>query len=157
MDSDDQGFLNLHVAKWVRTMITRAVAIVPTIIVAVSFTSQLDNLDQLLNILQSIQLPFALIPLLAFISCEEIVGDFALSRRSQVIVGSCILAIIGINVYLVVDTVSDYDNITWYGYLLISLGSILYLVFVGYISYISLNISRGFKDGYVRISSDGNE
>lgn len=59
-----QGFINLHVPAYIRVLVTRGIAIVPALIVA--FIHYSDNFDGLLNILQAIQLPFALIPLLKF-------------------------------------------------------------------------------------------
>ena len=58
------GFLNFKMAPWKRSCVTRTVAIVPTLIIAVVFQAshKLDQLNQLLNILQSIMLPFAIIP-----------------------------------------------------------------------------------------------
>ena len=58
------GFLNFKMAPWKRSCVTRTVAIVPTLVVAVVFQAshKLDQLNQLLNILQSIMLPFAIIP-----------------------------------------------------------------------------------------------
>ena len=60
------GFLNLRIKQWQRVAVTRSVAIVPTLLVAVLYqqhrSSALDVLNQWLNVLQSIQLPFALIP-----------------------------------------------------------------------------------------------
>lgn len=59
-----QGFIELKVPAYLRVLITRSIAIVPAITVA--FIGNLDNFDGFLNILQAIQLPFALIPLLKF-------------------------------------------------------------------------------------------
>ena len=58
------GFLDFKMAPWKRSCVTRTVAIVPTLIIAVVFQAshKLDQLNQLLNILQSIMLPFAIIP-----------------------------------------------------------------------------------------------
>ena len=58
------GFLNFKMAPWKRSCVTRTVAIVPTLVIAVVFQAshKLDELNQLLNILQSIMLPFAIIP-----------------------------------------------------------------------------------------------
>jgi NRAMP (natural resistance-associated macrophage protein)-like metal ion transporter len=73
------GFLNLRLKKWLRALITRSFAIIPTIIVALVFdTSEgtLDVLNEWLNVLQSIQIPFALIPLLCLVSKEQIMGTF---------------------------------------------------------------------------------
>lgn len=73
------GFLDLRLKKWLRALITRSFAIVPTMIVALVFdTSEasLDILNEWLNVLQSIQIPFALIPLLCLVSKEQIMGTF---------------------------------------------------------------------------------
>jgi natural resistance-associated macrophage protein len=73
------GFLNLGLKKWLRALITRSCAIIPTIIVALVFDTSEDSLDVLnewLNMLQSIQIPFALIPLLCLVSKEQIMGTF---------------------------------------------------------------------------------
>ena len=73
------GFLNLRLKKWLRALITRSFAIVPTIVVAVVFNTSaasLDVLNEWLNVLQSMQIPFALIPLLTLVSKEHIMGTF---------------------------------------------------------------------------------
>lgn len=73
------GFLNLRLKKWLRALITRSCAIIPTMIVALAFDNSEDTLDVLnewLNVLQSIQIPFALIPLLCLVSKEQIMGTF---------------------------------------------------------------------------------
>ncbi|CAN1350338.1 Metal transporter Nramp2 [Linum perenne] len=81
------GFLNLRLKKWVRAMITRSCAIIPTIIVALVFDSSEDSLDKLnewLNVLQSVQIPFALIPLLYLVSKEQIMGTFRIGPLLKV-------------------------------------------------------------------------
>jgi NRAMP (natural resistance-associated macrophage protein)-like metal ion transporter len=81
------GFLNLPVKKWVRVVVTRAVAIVPTVIVALIFNSsenELDRLSEWLNVLQSIQLPFALIPLLCLVSNTRVMGVFVIGTLTKV-------------------------------------------------------------------------
>ncbi|XP_043714004.1 metal transporter Nramp2-like isoform X2 [Telopea speciosissima] len=81
------GFLNLRLKKWLRSVITRSVAIIPTIIVALVFDSSdatLDVLNEWLNVLQSVQIPFALIPLLSLVSKEEIMGVFKIGHTLKV-------------------------------------------------------------------------
>lgn len=73
-----EGFLKLEIPNWVRVALTRSIALVPATIVAlIANTDYLaaDRLDEWLNVLQSIQLPFALLPLLHFTSRREIMGD----------------------------------------------------------------------------------
>jgi NRAMP (natural resistance-associated macrophage protein)-like metal ion transporter len=75
------------VKKWVRVVVTRAVAIVPTVIVALIFNSsenELDRLSEWLNVLQSIQLPFALIPLLCLVSNTRVMGVFVIDTLTKV-------------------------------------------------------------------------
>lgn len=81
------GFLNLRLKKWLRALITRSCAIIPTMIVALAFDTSEDSLDVLnewLNVLQSIQIPFALIPLLLLVSKEQIMGTFKIGSILQV-------------------------------------------------------------------------
>ncbi|KAG1368601.1 Metal transporter Nramp2 [Cocos nucifera] len=81
------GFLNLRLKKWIRALITRSFAIVPTIIVALFFNtsdSALDILNEWLNVLQSVQIPFALIPLLTLVSKEHLMGVFKIGSTIQV-------------------------------------------------------------------------
>ena len=54
----------MQVSAWSRVVLTRSVALAPTLLVAVisRVPNQLDHLNQWLNILQSIQLPFAVVP-----------------------------------------------------------------------------------------------
>eukprot|EP01018_Ginkgo_biloba_P014798 Gb_30457 [translate_table: standard] len=80
------GFLNLRIKKWMRALITRSFAIVPTVIVALIFDTSEDKLDVLnewLNVLQSIQIPFALIPLLCLVSKEQVMGIFKIGRTMK--------------------------------------------------------------------------
>lgn len=72
-----EGFLNLQWARWKRVLFTRLIAIVPTFLVA--FYSKIDDLtgmNDLLNAVMALQLPFATIPTIAFTSNVAIMGDF---------------------------------------------------------------------------------
>jgi natural resistance-associated macrophage protein 2 len=130
-----QGFLNIQVSPWIRTFITRAVAIVPTIIVALLFTSDLDELDQFLNILQSIQLPFALFPLLTLCSSKSVLGDYSLGKKAKAVFWLAVLAIVGINIYLIIDQVKENaDVFEWWGYLILGIVGCAYLGFMAYLA-----------------------
>jgi len=72
-----QGFLNLKWKRWQRVLLTRTIAIAPTILISIfEGIGQLSGMNDLLNVLMSLQLPFALIPILAFTSSPHIMGDF---------------------------------------------------------------------------------
>ena len=72
-----QGFLDLKMVRWKRVLLTRSIAILPTFIVAYAQGVQdLSGMNNVLNALMSLQLPFALLPLLSTTSSKRIMGDF---------------------------------------------------------------------------------
>ncbi|XP_073144045.1 metal transporter Nramp3.2-like [Henckelia pumila] len=104
------GFLNMRLKKWLRALITRSCAIFPTLVVALVFDTSEDSLDVLnewLNVLQAIQIPFALIPLLCLVSKDEIMGVFRIGTALQ-IASWCVAGLVMvINSYLLVDFFSS--------------------------------------------------
>ncbi|KAF3446584.1 hypothetical protein FNV43_RR11764 [Rhamnella rubrinervis] len=100
------GFLNLRLKKWMRALITRSFAIVPTIVVAVIFNTSegsLDVLNEWLNVLQSIQIPFALIPLLTLVAKEEVMGVFKIGPVLERVAWTVAALVMVINGYLLLD------------------------------------------------------
>merc|ERR1711957_739357 len=82
-----QGFLNLKIASWKRALITRSVALIPCLAVAMLFNSGklgLDSLNGFLNILQSVVLPFAAVPLLLFVGSPLVMKDFAVTGLARI-------------------------------------------------------------------------
>lgn len=105
-----EGFLNLQWARWKRVLFTRMIAIVPTFFVA--FYNSIDSLtgmNDILNAVMALQLPFAVIPTIAFTSSVAIMGDFVNGLWNKVMsIGLCIL-VIAINIFFVTDQVRDAD------------------------------------------------
>ncbi|KEH31517.1 putative NRAMP family protein [Medicago truncatula] len=107
------GFLNLRLKKWMRALITRSFAIVPTMIVALMFDATEDSLDVLnewLNVLQSVQIPFALIPLLCLVSKEQIMGTFKIGPVLKIFSWSVAALVTVINGYLLLEFFSAEVN-----------------------------------------------
>lgn len=72
-----EGFLNLQWARWKRVLFTRTIAVVPTFCIAFfSHISDLTGMNDLLNAVMALQLPFATIPTIAFTSNPAIMGEF---------------------------------------------------------------------------------
>jgi natural resistance-associated macrophage protein len=93
-----EGFLNIKIAPWKRVLITRSFAMIPTIAVALyAQPSTLGSLNEWMNVLQSIQLPFALVPLLHFTAMPMIMGELANGRIARWFGWSLSLVIIVIN------------------------------------------------------------
>ncbi|KAF5285228.1 hypothetical protein FQR65_LT13343 [Abscondita terminalis] len=79
-----EGFLNLQWARWKRVLLTRSIAIVPTFCLAFfSNIEDLTSMNDILNAVMSVQLPFALIPTIAFTSNVGIMGIFANGVSAQ--------------------------------------------------------------------------
>jgi manganese transport protein len=99
-----EGFMNIKIKPWVRRIITRALAIVPAVGIAIAFgDSGLANLLIASQVVLSLQLPFAVIPLVWFTSSRKKMGMFVNPLWMKVIVFS-IAAIIGtLNVWLIVN------------------------------------------------------
>ncbi|MBA0735002.1 hypothetical protein Gogos_018887 [Gossypium gossypioides] len=134
------GFLNLKLKKWLRALITRSFAIVPTMIVALVFdTSEaaLDVLNEWLNVLQSIQIPFALIPLLCLVSKEQIMGTFKIGSVLKTIAWLVAVLVILINGYLLFDFFSNEVAGVMFT-------SIVFAFTGAYIAFIFYLVSRGF-------------
>lgn len=72
-----EGFLNLQWARWKRVLFTRTIAIIPTFFVALyADINDLTGMNDTLNAVMSLQLPFAVLPTIAFTSSVQIMGEF---------------------------------------------------------------------------------
>ncbi|XWS15155.1 hypothetical protein CRYUN_Cryun35bG0070000 [Craigia yunnanensis] len=104
-----QGFLNLKMKKWMRNLMTRCIAITPSLIVAIIGGSQgAGRLIIISSMILSFELPFALIPLLKFSSSSTKMGPYKNSIYIIVISWILGLGIIGINVYYLTMTFVDW-------------------------------------------------
>ncbi|KAK9805646.1 hypothetical protein WJX72_009884 [[Myrmecia] bisecta] len=150
------GFLDLHVAPWQRIGITRTVAIAPTLLVALLSGSQLDALNQWLNVLQSIQLPFALIPVLAMTSSERVMGKaFANSRGIWVAAWAIAACVLSINMWLLFEFASQSMPASVWAYAGVILAVLLYTAFIAYLA-VGPERVRAMREGYgIRRASSG--
>lgn len=100
-----EGFLHLRMPMWARRLVTRGIAIVPVIVVTAIYgdsgTAQLLVLSQ---VVLSMQLPFAVIPLVRFVSDRRKMGQFAISTGTAVAAWIVAGLIVILNVKLLADT-----------------------------------------------------
>ncbi|XP_034927340.1 metal transporter Nramp6.2 isoform X1 [Populus alba] len=95
-----QGFLDLKMRKWLRNLMTRCIAILPSLFVSIiGGSSGASRLIIIASMILSFELPFALIPLLKFSSSNPKMGPHKNSIYIIVISWTLGLMIIGINVY----------------------------------------------------------
>jgi len=97
-----EGFLRFRIRPWLRRMITRSIAIVPAVIViAIMGDKGSYRLLIISQVILSLQLPFAVIPLIKFTSSRLKMGPFASPRLVQAIAWVVALIIVGLNAKLV--------------------------------------------------------
>ena len=101
-----EGYLNLRIQPWVRRIITRLIAIVPAVIVISIFgegvTGKLLIFSQ---VILSLQLGFAIIPLIHFVSDKTKMKGFHISRMTQIAGWTVALIIVSLNIKLVYDEI----------------------------------------------------
>jgi manganese transport protein len=98
-----EGFIHLKVSPWLRRLITRSLAIIPTIIV-VAFTGEqgTEKLLILSQVILSLQLSFAVVPLVLFTGNRKIMGEFVNARWLKALAWFTAVLIAGLNGWLLV-------------------------------------------------------
>ncbi len=101
-----EGFLNWRIAPWLRRLVTRSIAIVPavavTLIAGEKGTGQLLILSQ---VVLSLQLPFAVVPLVMFTASRAKMGEYVAPRWLTALAALVAATIIALNAKLVFDLV----------------------------------------------------
>lgn len=100
-----EGFLDLRLPSWARRLLTRGIAIIPVIIVTAIYGER-GTADLLVfsQVVLSMQLPFAVIPLVRFVSDRRKMGQFAIPAWVAAIAWIVAGVIVILNVKLLVDT-----------------------------------------------------
>ena len=100
-----EGFIHLKVSPWLRRMITRTLAIIPTIIVvAITGERGTEKLLILSQVILSLQLSFAVVPLVMFTGSRKKMGEFVNGRWLQGLAWFTAALIAGLNVWLLIET-----------------------------------------------------
>ncbi|HVU63320.1 MAG TPA: Nramp family divalent metal transporter [Phycisphaerales bacterium] len=116
-----EGFLRIRIKPWLRRLITRTLAIIPALII-VTMTGGKDTVRLLIvsQVVLSMQLPFAIFPLLMATSSRKRMGEFA-SPIPVTIIGYAIgTLIVALNVYLLIDQL---------GWIWVALGALAMVAF----------------------------
>ncbi|KAG6602752.1 Metal Ion (Mn2 -iron) transporter (Nramp) Family [Phytophthora cinnamomi] len=132
-----EGFLDLRIAAWKRVAITRTMALGPALVVALlteydGFHS--DIVSEMINVMQSVQLPFALVPLLTFTSNKRLMGQPFVYNRWVVlalVIGT--LALFGVNYALVFRTLQQSFDLSSKGWTVVAAVATFYGALVLYL------------------------
>lgn len=104
-----EGFINFRIHPWARRMITRALAIIPAVFVLIyygeSYTGKLLVLSQ---VVLSLQLGFAIIPLVHFVSDKKSMGQFAIKPFIKILSWLVAAIIVTLNLQLVIEEIKTW-------------------------------------------------
>lgn len=141
-----EGYLNIRLQPWLRRLITRIVAIIPAFIVIYFFgESKTGDMLVLSQVILSLQLGFAVIPLIHFTSDKNKMGEFAIRPWVQICAWIAAGIIVSLNVKLVVEKIIEWMETTahpWLFYFIVipmvSAAGILlvYITFAPFFKYI---------------------
>lgn len=129
-----EGFLNLYWKRWKRVLLTRSIAILPTLFLTIfADLNQLTQLNDGLNALMTLQLPFALLPTLTFSSSAKVMGRFRNDMVNRVLATLLSVLVIGINLYFVYTFAERTFAFTWLSVILLVMFTVYYMMFILYL------------------------
>ena len=106
-----EGFLNIRVRPWLRRLVTRMLAIVPAVLVIWLIGPQGTlKLMLLSQVILSLQLPFAIIPLLQFTNDPRRMGEFANAGKIRAAGWVTTIIVLGLNIWLAGQSIADWAN-----------------------------------------------
>jgi manganese transport protein len=100
-----EGFIHIHLSPWLRRLITRSLAIIPTIIVvAINGEEGTEKLLILSQVILSLQLSFAVVPLVLFTGNRKVMGEFVNARWLKALAWATTAVIVVLNAWLLIET-----------------------------------------------------
>ncbi|MFA6232867.1 MAG: Nramp family divalent metal transporter [Bacteroidota bacterium] len=131
-----EGFINLRIRPWLRRLITRSIALLPAVfVIAAMGESGTYRLLILSQVVLSLQLPFAIIPLIQFTSDRKKMGLFASKAWVRLLAWIITAVIVTLNLKLVYDALQEWlvEVSPWYWMLIapllvLLLGILVYLL-----------------------------
>ena len=136
-----EGYLRLRINPIVRRLITRLIAIIPAaLVILINGEEQVDSLLIFSQVILSMQLGFAVIPLIHFVSDKATMGKFAIKPWVKISAWLITVVLVYLNTRMIAEQAADYfensDNLFWKG--LIILGGIAFFALLFYTTYYPL-------------------
>ncbi|MES2748746.1 MAG: Nramp family divalent metal transporter [Bacteroidota bacterium] len=132
-----EGYLNLRIQPWVRRIITRLIAIVPAVIVISVFGESVTGKMLILSqVILSLQLGFAIIPLIHFVSDKSKMKGFHISRATQIASWVIATIIVSLNAKLVFNEIqgwletSENPIVLWLTVVPLAIGFLILLLYI---------------------------
>ncbi|MBW4625940.1 MAG: Nramp family divalent metal transporter [Brasilonema octagenarum HA4186-MV1] len=104
-----EGFLRIKLPAWLRRLATRLIAVIPALIAVAMFGEHsTSNLLVFSQVILSLQLPFAVIPLVIFTSDRRLMGEFVNPRWLKIMAWAVAVLLVGLNSWLLIQVGMDW-------------------------------------------------
>jgi len=152
-----EGYLSLRINPILRRLITRLVAIVPALIVIIIYGE--ENVDALLilsQVILSLQLGFAIIPLIHFVSDKKTMGKFAINIAQKIAAWLIASVLVYLNLKMLVNEMGDvFTTGAIWQQILVSFGAIICIALLVYII-INPYFTKSVKKISIKIHAESN-
>jgi manganese transport protein len=102
-----EGYLQLHITPWLRRLITRLIAVIPAVaVILINGENNIDDLLILSQVILSLQLGFAIIPLIHFTSDKKSMGVFAIKPFIIILAAIITTVLVYLNIRMVYEQAS---------------------------------------------------
>ncbi|MBS1664052.1 MAG: Nramp family divalent metal transporter [Bacteroidetes bacterium] len=143
-----EGYLQLRINPWVRRLLTRLLAIVPAVVVILLFgENEVDDLLVLSQVFLSVQLGFAVIPLIHFVSDKTTMGQFRISPLIMTLAWAAAALLVYLNIRLVIEEAAPFmaapGHLVWKVLIgLVGLAAVLLLAYITLHPWIERRVQR---------------
>lgn len=151
-----EGYLNLRINPMIRRLITRLLAIIPAFFCILYFGEErIDRLLILSQVVLSLQLGFAVIPLIHFVSDRETMGDFVIKWPIKILAWLIASVLVYLNVRMVVNEISTafttQINVAW---LILIIVAVIFFIILFILMTILPLIKKSKKTDTARVHKD---
>jgi manganese transport protein len=132
-----EGYLKLRLNPWIRRLITRLVAIIPAVLViGILGEGRVDALLIFSQVILSLQLGFAVIPLIHFVSDKRTMGEFAIGWKIKILSWLVAAILVYLNGHLVFDFVVSFFATAnnWFLKILIIIAVLFFIALIIFIT-----------------------
>ena len=153
-----EGYLSLRINPWVRRLITRLLAIIPALIVILIYGEEkVDSLLILSQVILSLQLGFAIIPLIHFVSDKTTMGNFVITPLTKIAAWIIATILVFLNLKMLINEATGvFVAEAFLPKIILSILGILFLALLVYIVLFPI-FNKKKKTGSIKIHPELNE
>jgi manganese transport protein len=151
-----EGYLKLRINPWLRRLLTRMIAIIPAIFTILIYgDDKIDALLVLSQVILSVQLGFAVIPLIHFVSDKETMGVFAIKPLTKTVAWLVAILLLYLNTKMVIEQslVVFIEPGMWFWKITIILGALLFIILLLITTFLPM-LQKQHRKNSIRMHSE---